>query len=96
MYNNINQLILPLPLYSYMLYLILPSPSVQYRAWARPEAVNQTEYALSVGTRILTYFEDYFGIPFPLPKQGTSSVPSNTKWTKNKTIFFFQMLYLVW
>lgn len=43
---------------------------LQYRAWARPEAVNQTEYALSVGTKILTYFENYFGIPFPLPKQG--------------------------
>lgn len=45
---------------------------LQYRAWARPEAVNQTEYALSVGTKILTYFENYFGIPFPLPKQGIS------------------------
>lgn len=45
---------------------------LQYRAWARPEAVNQTEYALSVGTEILPYFENYFGIPFPLPKQGIS------------------------
>nr|XP_022306251.1 aminopeptidase N-like isoform X1 [Crassostrea virginica] len=48
---------------------------VRYRAWARPEAVNQTEYALSVGTKILTYFENYFGIPFPLPKQDMIALP---------------------
>ncbi|XP_048749587.1 aminopeptidase N-like isoform X4 [Ostrea edulis] len=48
---------------------------ITYRAWARPEAVNQTEYALSVGTKVLTYFENYFGIPFPLPKQDMIALP---------------------
>ncbi|XP_062596000.1 aminopeptidase N-like [Saccostrea cucullata] len=49
--------------------------NITYRAWARPEAINQTEYALSVGTKVLTYFEDYFGIPFPLPKQDMIALP---------------------
>ena len=44
----------------------------QYRAWARPEAVNQTEYSLDVGVHVLTYFEEYFNISFPLPKQGNN------------------------
>ncbi|XP_061165768.1 aminopeptidase N-like isoform X2 [Saccostrea echinata] len=49
--------------------------NITYRAWSRPEAINQTEYALSVGTKVLTYFEDYFGIPFPLPKQDMIALP---------------------
>ena len=28
------------------------------------------DYALDIGVKILTYFEDYFNIPYPLPKQG--------------------------
>ena len=42
----------------------------QYRAWARPESINQTRVALKAGTTIIDYYEDYFGIDFPLPKQG--------------------------
>ncbi|KAK3095167.1 hypothetical protein FSP39_010973 [Pinctada imbricata] len=49
--------------------------NVTYRAWARPEAVEQTRYALSVGVEVLTYFEDYFNISFPLPKQDMIAIP---------------------
>ena len=42
--------------------------------WARPDALDQVDYALETGVRILEYFEDYFGIPFPLLKQGTRQV----------------------
>ena len=45
----------------------------QYRAWARPEAINQAPYSLDVGVDILTYFENFFNIPFPLQKQGKLS-----------------------
>ena len=40
--------------------------------WARPDAVDagQVDYALDIGVRIVTYFEDFFDVPFPLPKQG--------------------------
>ncbi|KAJ8311540.1 hypothetical protein KUTeg_010895, partial [Tegillarca granosa] len=44
-------------------------------AWSRPEAVDQTRYALGVGVELLTYFEDYFNISFPLPKQDMIAIP---------------------
>ncbi|XP_033725116.1 aminopeptidase N-like isoform X1 [Pecten maximus] len=49
--------------------------NVLYGTYARPEAINQTYYALKTGTEILTYFEDYFNISFPLPKQDMIALP---------------------
>ncbi|XP_076080852.1 aminopeptidase N-like isoform X2 [Mytilus galloprovincialis] len=49
--------------------------NVEYRAWARPEAVGQTPYSLDVGVKVLTYFEEYFNISFPLPKSDMIAVP---------------------
>ena len=49
--------------------------NVTYRAWATPEAVDQTPYSLQVGVDVLTYFEDYFNISFPLPKMDMIAVP---------------------
>ena len=54
------------PWYNYYLFLFV----FQYRAWARPEAVDQTPYSLEVGIEILEFFEEYFNITYPLPKQG--------------------------
>lgn len=34
----------------------------------------QAEYAADTAADIMAYFESYFGIPYPLPKQGTSYV----------------------
>ncbi|XP_052097491.1 aminopeptidase N-like isoform X1 [Mytilus californianus] len=50
--------------------------NVLYKAWTRPEAIDQTTYALDVGVRILTFFEEYFATPFPLPKQDMIAVPA--------------------
>ncbi|GFO22826.1 aminopeptidase n, partial [Plakobranchus ocellatus] len=49
--------------------------NVLYRAWATPETVNQAEYALEVGVKVLTYFEDFFNISYPLPKQDMIAIP---------------------
>ncbi|MCL4131802.1 UNVERIFIED_CONTAM: hypothetical protein GTU68_054331 [Idotea baltica] len=48
---------------------------VLFRVWARREAIYQAEYALSIGPDVLTYYEDYFSIPFPLPKQDMAALP---------------------
>jgi len=32
--------------------------------------VNQTEFALGVGRDIITYYEKYYNLGYPLPKQG--------------------------
>ncbi|XP_052782181.1 putative aminopeptidase-2 isoform X1 [Mya arenaria] len=47
----------------------------RYRAWARPESIEQAKVALEVGVKILSHYEDYFGEDFPLPKQDMIAVP---------------------
>lgn len=48
---------------------------VLFRVGARPAAIQQAKYALQVGPNILTYFEDYFNLPYPLPKQDMVAIP---------------------
>lgn len=47
----------------------------EFRVWARRSAIDQAEYARDIGPRILSYFENYFGIDFPLPKQDMIAIP---------------------
>jgi len=46
-----------------------------FRVWARHDAINQSRYSLSIGPKILRYFEDYFKIKFPLPKMDMIALP---------------------
>ncbi|XP_069101890.1 uncharacterized protein [Argopecten irradians] len=49
--------------------------NITYGAWARPESVEQIDMALETGKETLTYYEDFFGIAFPLPKQDMIAIP---------------------
>ncbi|XP_059161761.1 uncharacterized protein LOC131944899 [Physella acuta] len=49
--------------------------NILYRAWAAKEAINQTTYALETGIKIITYFEEFFNVSFPLPKQDMIAIP---------------------
>ncbi|CAG5124611.1 unnamed protein product, partial [Candidula unifasciata] len=49
--------------------------NVTLSTWAKPQSVNDTQYALDVGVKITEYFEDYFGIRYPLPKQDMIAIP---------------------
>lgn len=49
----------------------------KFQLWARSDAIDQTDYAGDIGPRILTHFENYFGIEFPLPKQDMIGVPDH-------------------
>lgn len=51
------------------------SPNVTFRIWARKEAIGQIELAKLTGPRVLTYFEQYFDIDYPLPKQDMAAIP---------------------
>ncbi|KAL3884512.1 hypothetical protein ACJMK2_024647 [Sinanodonta woodiana] len=51
------------------------SGNVTYGAWARPAAIQQASYSLDVGVRILEYFEEYFNVTYPLPKQDMIAIP---------------------
>lgn len=42
---------------------------VEFGIWARKNAMDQTQYAADIGPKMLKYFEDYFDVKYPLPKQ---------------------------
>ena len=45
------------------------------RTFATPDNIAHTEFALEVAVRCLEHFEDYFAIPFPLPKCDFVALP---------------------
>ena len=49
--------------------------NVRFRIWARPNYLDQTDYALDIGPRILEFFESYFNVKYPLPKQDMIALP---------------------
>ena len=53
----------------------LDDNNVRFRIWCRKDAIEQTEYAADIGPRILKYYESYFGVPYPLPKQDMIAIP---------------------
>ena len=48
---------------------------IQFRIWARKNALDQIDYAKSIGAKMLKYFEDYFSVKYPLPKQDMIAIP---------------------
>lgn len=48
---------------------------VRFRVWSRPEEKSSTRYAVEAGVKCLEYYEDYYKIPFPLPKQDMVALP---------------------
>lgn len=46
-----------------------------FRTWARPNAIDQCDYAAELGPKVLKYYEELFGIKFPLPKVDQIAVP---------------------
>lgn len=43
---------------------------VAVRVYAPPELLSQTSFALSTATKVMDHYSDFFGVPYPLPKQG--------------------------
>ena len=41
--------------------------------YAPNHLIPQAQFALNVTTRLLEYFQGFFGVPYPLPKQGLHS-----------------------
>jgi len=48
---------------------------VVFKIWARKGAINQANYSRDIGPKIQRWFETYFNIPFPLPKQDMVAIP---------------------
>lgn len=51
------------------------SSGVQVSIYAAPEKWQQTHYALEVAVKMLDFYEEYFNIPYPLPKQDLIAIP---------------------
>ncbi|XP_014203834.1 aminopeptidase N [Copidosoma floridanum] len=43
--------------------------------WARAEAIEQAAYSLEIGPKMLSHFEEFFKIKFPLPKIDMVALP---------------------
>ncbi|KAG8184338.1 hypothetical protein JTE90_005356 [Oedothorax gibbosus] len=48
---------------------------VRLRTYAAPYLIEKAQYALDTGSKILTYYETYFDIPFPLKKLDMIAIP---------------------
>uniref|UniRef100_A0A8C6UW12 Aminopeptidase n=1 Tax=Neogobius melanostomus TaxID=47308 RepID=A0A8C6UW12_9GOBI len=48
---------------------------VKISIYAVPEKIDQTAYALDAAVKLLDFYDDYFDIPYPLPKQDLAAIP---------------------
>ena len=49
--------------------------STEIRIWAREDAIEQVAFAVEVTPIMLEFLEDYFQVPFPLPKLDLVGLP---------------------
>ncbi|KAG8230708.1 hypothetical protein J437_LFUL009852 [Ladona fulva] len=49
--------------------------NISFSVWARPGFVNSSDYALKLGKRVLEYYENYFGVEYPMTKMDMVAVP---------------------
>lgn len=48
---------------------------VNISVYAVPEKIDQTAFALDAAVKLLDFYDDYFDIPYPLPKQDLAAIP---------------------
>ncbi|XP_017100831.2 aminopeptidase N-like [Drosophila bipectinata] len=46
-----------------------------FRTWARPDAIDQCDFAAEFGPKVLRYFENFFGLKYPLPQLDQIAIP---------------------
>ncbi|NWX47009.1 ERAP1 aminopeptidase, partial [Steatornis caripensis] len=53
----------------------ITSHGVKISVYTAPDKINQASYALDAAVKLLDFYEDYFHIPYPLPKQDLAAIP---------------------
>ncbi|KAM3610345.1 uncharacterized protein V6R79_002695 [Siganus canaliculatus] len=48
---------------------------VKISIYAVPEKIDQAAFALDAAVKLLDFYDDYFDIPYPLPKQDLAAIP---------------------
>lgn len=66
--------------------------SVDIRVCARPNAVNQLNYALNAAIRSIEFFEDLTKVKYPLPKCGMKIINSIFFIIKKILLYYFAFL----
>ncbi|KAL4713264.1 hypothetical protein ACJJTC_018612 [Scirpophaga incertulas] len=56
-------------------YLSKDNITKTIKIWARPELIGQTKYALNITPKLLSYYEDVFGLPYALDKIDLIAIP---------------------
>uniref|UniRef100_A0A8C4NSR4 Aminopeptidase n=1 Tax=Dicentrarchus labrax TaxID=13489 RepID=A0A8C4NSR4_DICLA len=58
-------------------YLVayIVSDFLSISVYAVPEKIDQTAFALDAAVKLLDFYDDYFDIPYPLPKQDLAAIP---------------------
>lgn len=49
--------------------------NVTFRIWARKDALDQVDFAAEAGPKCLEFYEKFFDIEYPLPKQDMIAIP---------------------
>ncbi|KAK6184662.1 hypothetical protein SNE40_007092 [Patella caerulea] len=49
--------------------------NVTVSVYAPKDMINQAEFALNSAVKILEYYDEFFGVPYPLPKQDLIAIP---------------------
>ncbi|KAI6058561.1 Endoplasmic reticulum aminopeptidase 1 isoform X1 [Aix galericulata] len=53
----------------------ISSHGVNISVYTVPEKIHQADYALDAAVKLLDFYEDYFSISYPLPKQDLAAIP---------------------
>nr|XP_054751959.1 aminopeptidase N-like [Lytechinus pictus] len=48
---------------------------IRLRTWSRPDAIDTTDFALESASSLITYFENYFGLPYQISKMDMIAIP---------------------
>lgn len=49
--------------------------TIPIKVWTRPELLAKANYALNITPKLLTYYEDVFGLPYELDKMDLIAIP---------------------
>jgi len=49
--------------------------NITMRVYSSPPQVNNTDYGLRLGTEMMTYLEEFFGVVYPMPKLDFVAIP---------------------
>jgi aminopeptidase N len=58
--------------------------------YAPTELINQTLFALAAAVKILDHYEHFFGVKYPLPKQG-----KNAHYAADEKLPIFSLIKLI-